>query len=32
MASIIKREWVDTQGQKQIRYDAYITNRGYGHS
>lgn len=29
MASIIKREWVDTQGQKQIRYDAYITKRGY---
>ncbi len=29
MSSIVKREWVDTKGQAQIRYDAYITKRGY---
>ena len=29
MASIVKREWVDSKGQKQLRYDAYVTKRGY---
>lgn len=29
MASIVKREWVDTKGKAQIRYDAYVTKRGH---
>lgn len=29
MASIIKQEWVDTKGQQQVLYDAYVTKRGY---
>lgn len=29
MASIIKREWVDTKGETQLRYDAYVTKRGH---
>lgn len=29
MGSIIKREWVDTKGEKQLRFDAYVTKRGY---
>lgn len=29
MGSIIKREWIDTKGEKQLRYDAYVTKRGH---